>query len=147
MGRWEPNRAEIQRAVSDPARALVSRATRQTLNLAKARAPRDTGRLANSLGMRVREAPNSVRGFVSTRVKYAMPIHEGARAHVIRPRRSGGRLRFFWEAAGREVSFRYVNHPGVGSTPFLTSSMAQVCAPMGFTIIRTLSPSLTDPNL
>lgn len=100
--------------------------------------------------MRVREAPNSVRGFVSTRVKYAMPIHEGARAHVIRPRWSGakwGRLRFYWDAVGHNVTFRSVNHPGVGSTPFLTSSMAQVCAPMGFTIIRTLSPSLTDPNL
>lgn len=125
----------------------MSRATRETLNLSKARAPRDTGRLANSLGSRLREAPNSIRGFVSTRVKYAMPIHEGARAHKIYPRRVGGRLRFYWDLVGADVQFRSVNHPGVGATPFMTSAMRDVCAPLGFTIIRTVDPSRMDANL
>lgn len=95
----------------------------------------------------MREAPNSIRGFVSTRVKYAMPTHEGAKAHVIRARRSNGRLWFYWELFGADVSFRSVNHPGVGATPFLTSSMYTVCRPLGFTIIRTVDPSRMDPNL
>lgn len=125
----------------------MSRATRATLNLSKARAPRDTGRLANSLGSRLREAPNSVRGQVGTRVKYAMPIHEGAKAHIIRPRRSGGMLRFYWERVGHEVSFRSVRHPGVGATPFLTSAMYSACSPLGFVIIRTVDPSRTEPYL
>lgn len=125
----------------------MSRATRETLNLSKERAPRDTGRLANSLGSRLREAPNFVRGFVSTRVKYAMPIHEGAKAHIIRPRRSGGNLRFYWELVGAEVSFRSVRHPGVGATPFMTSALRDVCAPLGFRIIRTVDPSRTEPYL
>lgn len=95
----------------------------------------------------MRETPDSVRGFVSTRVKYALPIHEGARAHKILPRRAGGRLRFYWPVVGAVVTFRSVNHPGVGSTPFLTSSMREACVPLGFRIVRTLDPSLTGGYL
>lgn len=95
----------------------------------------------------MRETPDSVRGFVFTRVKYAMPIHEGAKAHVIRPRRANGRLNFYWQAIGAQVSFRMVRHPGVGSTPFLTSAMSEMCPPLGFRIVRTLSPSLTEGYL
>ncbi len=95
----------------------------------------------------MREAPNSIRGFVSTRVKYAMPIHEGARAHKIVPRRVGGRLLFSWYVVGADVSFRSVYHPCVGAPPFMTSAMRDACVPLGFTIIRTVDPSRMDANL
>lgn len=80
-------------------------------------------------------------------MKYALPIHEGAKAHKIRPRRAGGRLRFYWEAVGQVVTFQSVNHPGVGATPFLTSSMRDSCAPLGFRIVRSVDTSLTGDFL
>lgn len=42
----------------------------------------------------------------------AITTDRGARPHVIRPRRPGGMLTFYWPKAGRVVSFRHVNHPG-----------------------------------
>lgn len=118
---------------------------RETTNLAKARAPRDTGRLANSIGGSIQEAPNSVRGTVGTRVKYSMAIHEGARPHKIRPRREGGTLKFYWARVGAVVYFKSVNHPGVGSTPFLTSSLADAARPLGFRVVRQIARS--DQNI
>lgn len=37
---------------------------------------------------------------------------EGSLPHVIRPRKPGGRLVFFWKKLGRMVFLRKVNHPG-----------------------------------
>lgn len=120
-------------------RALVSRVVRETTNLAKARAPRDTGRLANSIGSSVTDTPARVRGVVGTRVKYALPIHEGAEAHKIRPRNPGGTLKFYWARVGAVVYFKSVNHPGVGATPFLTSSLADAARPLGFVVVRQVT--------
>lgn len=88
----------------------------------------------------MRETPNKIRGLVGTRVKYSMPIHEGAKAHKIRPRRQGGALKFYWARAGRVVYFKSVNHPGVGATPFLTSSLADTARPLGFVVVRQVTP-------
>ena len=93
------------------------------------------------------ETPNRIRGRCGTRVKYALPIHEGAAAHVIRPRRQGGRLRFYWNVTGRVEFFKSVRHPGVGSTPFLTSAMTDVCRPLGFVVVRNLDPRRLSPYL
>lgn len=76
-----------------------------------------------------------------------MPIHEGAAAHIIRPRNPNGYLRFYWARAGQVVHFKSVRHPGVGATPFLTSSMADACRPLGFRIVRTVDPSLVSAYL
>lgn len=133
--------------VSAHGRQRVSRVTRETANLAKARAPRDTGRLANSIGTSIRETPNKVRGLVGTRVKYARIIHDGARAHKIRPRRPGGMLKFYWPRVGKVVFLRSVNHPGVGATPFLTSSLLNVAPAQGFKVVLTVNPSSLEEYL
>lgn len=98
--------------------------------------------MANSIGTSIRETPNNIRGLCGTRVKYALAIHEGADAHIIRPRRAGGTLHFYWERVGHVVDFPYVNHPGVGKTPFLTSSMRDVCKPLGFRIVLQAPESI-----
>lgn len=136
MARWEPNTLEIQKTVSQHGRAHVRRGLDGTVNLAKARAPRKTGRMANSIGSRMQESRDRIKGVAGTKVKYAAAIHEGAKPHIIRPRRQGGRLRFYWEVTGRVEFFRSVRHPGVGATPFLTSAMSDACRPLGFRIIR-----------
>lgn len=76
-----------------------------------------------------------------------MALHEGAKPHIIRPRRQGGMLRFYWARAGRVVYFRQVRHPGIGGTPFLTSSMADTCRPLGFVVVRNVSPESVSTYL
>lgn len=137
MARWEPNRAAIQAEALRGGLRLVSPAVRGTTNLAKARVPRDTGRTANSIGSKITEYSNSVRGEVGTRAKTGLWLHRGTPAHVIRPKRPGGKLRFYWDRVGTVVYFDKVNHPGIGGTPYLTSSMRDACKPLGFKISVT----------
>jgi hypothetical protein len=137
MPRWEPNRAQIEATARAAGLRLVSPAVRTTTNLAKARVPRDTGRTANSIGSDIRTTRNAVIGKVGSRAKTAMWLHRGTPAHVIRPKRPGGRLRFYWERVGQVVVFTKVNHPGIGGTPYLTSSMRDACRPLGFKVTVT----------
>lgn len=88
----------------------------------------------------MRETPNKIRGLVGTRVKHAVALHEGARAHKIRPRNPGGTLKFYWARVGAVVYFKSVNHPGIGATPFLTSSLADAARPLGFVVVRQVTP-------
>lgn len=48
-------------------------------------------------------------------------VHDGTPPHQIRPRRTGGMLRF--EVGGRIVFARVVNHPGYRGDPFLTNAL------------------------
>ena len=48
-------------------------------------------------------------------------VHDGTRPHRIRPKRSGGVLRF--RVGGRTVYAKVVNHPGYRGDPFLTRAL------------------------
>lgn len=60
--------------------------------------------------------------------------HQGAKRHVIVPRRRGGMLRFYWEKVGEDVIFPKVNHPGMKGTKFLVKPLEQVGKKRGFTV-------------
>lgn len=65
----------------------------------------------------IRSRPGPIRGdrivsYVEAPVIQAATTDKGARPHVIRPRRRGGLLVFYWPKAGGVVAFRKVNHPG-----------------------------------
>lgn len=49
--------------------------------------------------------------------RYAAAHHEGAKPHVIVPRKPGGRLVF--KVAGKTVFAKKVNHPGNAPNPYL----------------------------
>jgi hypothetical protein len=132
--------AEMVRVPTEAALKLVTRAARLTTNRAKFYAPVDTGRLRSSIGtFGLRVTRDSVRQNVgTTRVRYAMAQHEGAKARVIVPRRARA-LRFYWDVTGRVEHFKKVNWPGIGATPFLTTGLREAAEPLGFrvTTIRT----------
>lgn len=52
---------------------------------------------------------------------YVMPHHDGTPPHIIRARRTNGRLRF--TVGGRVVFRRQVRHPGTRGTKFLTRAL------------------------
>lgn len=53
----------------------------------------------------------------------AILVHGGTRPHVIRPRKAGGRLVFFWAKVGRTVALKHVNHPGTAANRFLSEHL------------------------
>lgn len=53
--------------------------------------------------------------------KHTILVHNGSRRHKIRPRRTGGWLRF--EVGGRMVYAREVNHPGYRGDPFMSRAL------------------------
>jgi len=70
--------------------------------------------------------PSQLEARVGSNRPYALWHHQptgiygGRGKYPIRPRRPGGRLRFWWAKMGQIVYLRRVNHPGSRSNPFLT---------------------------
>lgn len=135
------NNAEMVRVPTEAALGLVTKAARRTTNRAKFYAPVDTGRLRSSIGtFGLKITRDSVRQSVgTTRVKYAMAQHEGARARIIVPRRARA-LRFYWDVTGRVEYFKKVNWPGIGATPFLTTGLREAAEPLGFSVSTIRTP-------
>jgi hypothetical protein len=128
--------------VMGKASTLVSQASRGTTAQAKRLVPVKTGATRASIGWGfTRVTRNTVTAKVGTPIKYAVPLHDGADPHIIRPRRKKA-LKFEWME--RTVFFKKVHHPGIGSTPFLTVAMRIVCVPLGFRVERTLPQRLMN---
>lgn len=86
-----------------------------------------TGALKASIGSRiVRSNPGyNVEVFAGGTPKtaqYVMPHHQGSRPHVIRPR---NRRALKFQASGRTVFAKKVNHPGNRANPFLLRAAQQ----------------------
>lgn len=85
-----------------------------------------------------------VHAEVGSDVSYARIVHNGAEAHIIRPRAlatgieglygSGGSLRFYWRKVGKYVAFRKVNHPGQRGKFFLTRPLEVAGRRYGFKV-------------
>lgn len=140
MARFQPNRAAIARLANTTALGLVTRGMRATENLAKQRVPVKTGETRASIQSGIHRASTyQVIGRVGSRLAKAHYVHEGTRAHIIRPRRKKA-LRFVSD--GVVYVRAKVRHPGVGATPYLTSAMYDACVPLGFKVERHLSARL-----
>lgn len=127
-------KAELAKIAGQGAGKLVLSATRRTLNRGRVLSPWDTGNLRASHTMEVRRLKKGqVRGRVSTRVKYALPVHEGSGPYVIRPKKKKA-LKF--KIGGRTVIVKKVNHPGVASRPWLRRAMTEIAHQRGFTVKR-----------
>lgn len=94
-----------------------------------------TGRLAQSIYGTLRTTPEGFVGRVGSRLSYAASVEDGARRHIIRPRRADGWLVFFWEREGHMVRTRRVNHPGQKGKHYLRDALIRVGARRGFRVV------------
>lgn len=133
--RLELNRYALNRVAADGAGRLVLTTTRKVLNRAKVLTPVDTGTLRASQTMEVRFIGHKVVGTVSTRIKYALAVHEGVhRPVIIVPKRKKA-LRFVID--GRVVFARRVVLPPRRGRPWLRRALIEVAVPAGFVVLPT----------
>lgn len=115
-----------------PADKLLRSTARQTLNAAKMGAPVDTGQLRNS-----HRQGNTVAagGVIKTEIvadkDYALPIHEGTKARIIRPKHAKA-LRF--EVGGKVVFAKKVNMPARAGRPWLLNALRSAAGRNGFRV-------------
>lgn len=93
---------QIQRAISLSV-ILIERGARKE-------APVKTGTLRRAIRHKI--AP--FKGTVSSNVAYGVYVHEGTRAHIIRP---VAKKALFWKGAAHPV--KKVSHPGTKANPFM----------------------------
>jgi hypothetical protein len=124
------NAAAIQRIGAAAALREVTDTTRRVFNRANVLTPVDTGRLRVGNQWRVQVvSPTRVVGEVFNHTAYAAAVHDGSRAHVVRPRRKKA-LRF--EVAGRVVFARRAFIPARRGRPWLLRALVEVAGPAGY---------------
>lgn len=78
----------------------------------RTQAPHKTYELRNSIEVRALHTGPALFTIVAEApVVQAATTNDGARPHIIRPRRAK-MLSFYWPKVGARVAFRFVNHPG-----------------------------------
>lgn len=119
----------IKGVLHDLAGKDVTKVTLKVLNRAKVLTPVDTGNLRASHQMRLMSSSLKVRGEVFTKVKYALPVHQGRGAIVIRPKTKKA-LSFVWH--GLPMVRRSVFQPARRGRPWLTDALREVAASEGY---------------
>jgi len=107
----------------------VARVTLKVLNRARVMTPVHTGNLRASHQMKLTSTTSKVRGEVFTRVKYALPVHEGRRPVVIYPNTKQA-LAFRWH--GQQFVRKWVSQPARRGRPWLRDALREVAAEEGY---------------
>jgi len=121
----------IKDVLHDLAGRDVMRVTLKVLNRAKVMTPVDTGNLRSSHQFKLTSSANKVQGEVFTKVKYALPVHEGRRALVIRPNRKQA-LAFTWH--GQPMVRTWVHQPARRGKPWLRDALREVAISEGYKV-------------
>jgi hypothetical protein len=123
----ELDERELNDQVRTFERRRMASLQRRVANQARADVPVDTGHLGQSIGEgQIRfTGPRTVEGSVHALAKYAAPVHEGSRPHLIRPRNAQA-LRF--QIGGRTVFAKLVRHPGTKARPFLRNAGLRIAS-------------------
>lgn len=100
-------------------------AVRLRLDLQDA-APYDRGELRASIVQhRTIASASGLSTTYEATAEHASFTNDGTEAHVIRPRRSGYPLKFYWPKVGAVVRFAYVNHPGTIGTKWWDKTLTK----------------------
>ena len=113
---------------------LMRSTARQTLSTAQMRSPVDTGqlRMSHRIGNTVATSRN-IKTEINVDKEYAIPVHEGTAARVIRPRNAKA-LRFV--VGGNVVFATRVNMPARAGRPWLFNALQSVAGGKGFNVTR-----------
>lgn len=148
--RFKLNKVATDVFVRNKATLLVARTADEIESEAKLIAPvrkpnennRSGGRLRASIGTKMMGTTYHVRARVGSRVRYAEVAHQGAQAHIIRPRRKQY-LSFKWNKAAQygipltrrgKVQLKKVNHPGMEGSQYLVRPLVLVGRKNGFRV-------------
>jgi hypothetical protein len=75
-------------------------------------APKRFGGLAKSISYKKGRSSSGIYFDAGASVSYAAAQDQGGQPHIIRPRKPGGKLKFYWLKVGAVVYFSKVSHPG-----------------------------------
>lgn len=92
------------------------------------------GTLMGSVGHRVdADGVGEVEGHVYVLPEHAKFVIFGTAPHIIRAKKPGGRLRFYWFRMGKWASFHQVHHPGTAANDFMMRGLKKGMAANGIT--------------
>jgi hypothetical protein len=98
--------------------SATKKAGKDILGIEKEEVPVRTGQLRRSITLSYRPISASIY----PAVKYALPVHEGSRPHVILPVR---KQVLAFKKGGKMVFTRRVNHPGSKANKFVERTVAR----------------------
>ena len=128
---------QLLTGASGPSYKRVRLMQDMTAAAADTKVPVDTGTLKGSqVKTPVVVTGDRVVAGVEYRSPYALFVHEGTKAHVIRPR---NKKILAWVPRGSGAKTRFamkVNHPGTKAKKWLLTSMWAVGKKMGFTVTK-----------
>jgi len=119
----------IKSVLHDLAGKDVTKVTLKVFNRCRVLTPVDTGNLRASHQFRIKQSSNRVTGEVFTKVKYALAVHEGRRAIVIRPKDKQA-LAFVWH--GQPMVRKWVSQPARRGRPWLRDALREVATSEGY---------------
>jgi hypothetical protein len=130
----------IKGVLHDLAGKDVMRVTVKVLNRARVMTPVDTGNLRASHQFKIKNGANKITGEVFTKVKYALAVHEGRRALVIRPKNKQA-LAFVWH--GQPMVRKWVSQPARRGRPWLRDALREVATSEGYKMQSTAGADAT----
>lgn len=103
----------------------ATRFAKMATDFAKLEAPKSTGRLMGSIKYKKLAGPKGIAFEVTATARHALWMEHGTKPHVIRPKKPGGLLVFYWAKMGRKVFLRSVNHPGTKPHRYLEKGLSR----------------------
>lgn len=119
----------IQGVLQDDVGREVVKVTIKVLNRARVMTPVDTGNLRASHQFKIKNGATKITGEVFTKVKYALPVHEGRRALTIYPKKKQA-LAFVWH--GYPMVRKWVHQPARRGRPWLRDALREVATGEGW---------------
>lgn len=119
----------IKAVLQDDVGKSVVKTTIKVLSRAMVKTPVDTGNLRASHQFKITSGANKITGEVFTKVKYALPVHEGRRAITIYPKTKQA-LAFHWH--GQPMVRKSVHQPARRGRPWLRDALREVATSEGY---------------
>lgn len=107
----------------------VGKTTLKVLNRAKVLTPVDTGNLRASHMFKIKSSSRRITGEVFTKVKYALPVHEGRGPVTIYPKKKQA-LAFHWH--GQQFVRKSVFQHARRGRPWLRDALREIAAAEGY---------------